>query len=64
VAYFIRHIRRLTFGIPLLFMTGAVFCLGYWFEQLSIVVVFELLLFIDIKTGNPALHVIKKQDGS
>jgi hypothetical protein len=33
-------------GIPLLFIMGIGFCLNYWFEQLSVVVVFELMMLV------------------
>lgn len=49
IGYFTRFWRHLTFGLPLILFILLVFFTGYWFEQLSIVVLFELLLFIDIK---------------
>ena len=45
--FFLRHFRRLTYGIPALLVLAAVFLTDYWFEQLSVVIVFELLLFLD-----------------
>jgi hypothetical protein len=53
VGYFIRFWRHLTYGLPLILFMLLVFFTGYWFEQLSIVVLFELLLFIDIKEQVP-----------
>jgi hypothetical protein len=53
IGYFIRFGRHLTYGLPLILFMLLVFFTGYWFEQLSIVVLFELLLFIDIKEQAP-----------
>ena len=47
--FFLRDIKKLTYGIPLLLMTFAAFAVDYWFEQLSIVLLFELMMFINIK---------------
>ncbi len=51
IGFFVRHIRRLSYGVPLLFMLSAGLLTGYWFEQLSIVVLFECMIFLDIKEG-------------
>lgn len=51
IGYFVRHMRRLSYGIPLLFILSAGLLTGYWFEQLSIVVLFECMIFLDIKEG-------------
>ncbi len=57
IVYFTRHLKRLTYGIPLLFIMAGAFCMGYWFEQLSVVVLFELLLLADIRSGQqPVIH--------
>ncbi|MDP4252546.1 MAG: hypothetical protein Q8938_00965 [Bacteroidota bacterium] len=42
-------------GIPLLFMMAIGFCLNYWFEQLSVVVVFELIMLMDRKESLSAV---------
>lgn len=47
--FFARHYKKLTYGIPLLILLSSIFFIDYWFEQLSVVVLFELLLFVDIK---------------
>jgi hypothetical protein len=47
--FFARHYRRLTYGLPILLLLMAVLFVDYWFEQLSILVFFELLLFLNIK---------------
>lgn len=49
LGFFLKRMKQLTYGIPLLFLLTGIFFVGYWFEQLSIVVVFELLLFLNIK---------------
>lgn len=47
--FFIKHRKHLTYGIPLLILLTCSFAVEYWFEQLSIVVFFELLLLLNIK---------------
>jgi len=49
IGFFLRDIKKLSYGIPLLLMMLAAFTVDYWFEQLSIVVLFELMMFINIK---------------
>ena len=49
LGFFVKKTNQLTYGIPLLFLLTGIFFVGYWFEQLSIVIVFELLLFLNIK---------------
>jgi len=49
LGYFTRHIKSLTYGVPILVLMLAVFLTDYWFEQLSVVVFFELLLLLNIK---------------
>ena len=49
LGYFARHIKKLTYGIPILVLMLAVLLTDYWFEQLSVVVFFELLLLLNIK---------------
>jgi len=51
--YFIRHYKKLTYGIPLTILLLGVFFLAYWFEQLSILLFFELLLLLNIKENSP-----------
>lgn len=51
--FFARQIKWRSAAVPiLLFMLGA-FSLEYWFEQLSVVVFFELLVFLIIKETTP-----------
>jgi len=55
IGFFVKKITTGMYALPLLlFMTG-VFFIGYWFEQLSVVIFFELLVLLNIKE-----HAIKK----
>ncbi|HEX4375319.1 MAG TPA: hypothetical protein VHZ50_18585 [Puia sp.] len=47
--FFIKRINKTGYALPLVFVLLGVFAVGYWFEQLSIVVFAELLLFLNIK---------------
>jgi len=49
--FFIRRIHKKSFALPLLFILAGAFFAEFWFEQFSIVVLFELLLFTDQKDG-------------
>lgn len=40
-----------SYGLPLLLMMGMAFFTEYWFEQLSVVILFELLLLLDKKSS-------------
>jgi hypothetical protein len=44
---FLKRLRYLTYGVPLLLLLGGAFFTEYWFEQLSVVVLFEFLLLLD-----------------
>jgi hypothetical protein len=55
--FFARHYRTLSYGIPLLLFVGAVFFIDYWFEQLSVIVLFELMMFLNIKEGESLVTV-------
>ncbi len=47
--FFARPYRKLHYTLPLLLLLCGVFLSDYWFEQLSVIPVFELLLFLDRK---------------
>jgi hypothetical protein len=54
LAFFGRHLRlrpapgaSRSYGLPLLVLMGGAFFTEYWFEQLSIVILFELLMLLD-----------------
>ena len=49
VGFFLKEFRYLTFGIPLMIVITGIFFFDYWFEQLSIVIFFELLMFLNLK---------------
>ncbi|WP_259068659.1 hypothetical protein HDF24_07095 [Mucilaginibacter sp. X4EP1] len=49
LGFFVKHYKSLTYGIPLLLLLMAVLFIDYWFEQLSVIVFFELLLMLNIK---------------
>ncbi|MFI5161092.1 MAG: hypothetical protein ACHQHN_07435 [Sphingobacteriales bacterium] len=51
--YFLKHYKRLTYGLPVLVMLIAIFFIDYWFEQLSVILFFELLLLLNIKERSP-----------
>jgi len=47
--FFARHYRKLTYGLPVILVAISAFFIDYWFEQLSVLVFFELLLMLNIK---------------
>ncbi|HMG10213.1 MAG TPA: hypothetical protein VK609_16980 [Mucilaginibacter sp.] len=49
LGFFAKHYKKLTYGIPILILMMAVLFTDYWFEQLSVMVFFELLLLLNIK---------------
>jgi len=49
IAFFTRHYKQLTYGIPILLIMIGAFFIDYWFEQLSVVIIFELLLLLNNK---------------
>jgi hypothetical protein len=55
--FFARHYKKLTYALPVMLIMLGAFAMDYWFEQLSVVVLFELLLFLNIKeTVSQHLH--------
>lgn len=50
--FFARHWKKLTYGLPVLLLVMGLLFIDYWFEQLSILVFFELFLFLDIKESS------------
>jgi hypothetical protein len=53
IGYFIKHYKTLTYGLPILLIMMAMLFIEYWFEQLSVLVFFELLLLLNIKENQP-----------
>src|SRR6185437_4941887 len=49
LGFFLKNFKKLTYGVPLILFLSGIFFVDYWFEQLSIVVFFELLLFLNMK---------------
>ncbi|MDB5023647.1 MAG: hypothetical protein JWP78_1402 [Mucilaginibacter sp.] len=49
LGFFVKHAKRLTYGLPILLVVLSVFFVEYWFEQLSILIFFEMLLLLNIK---------------
>jgi hypothetical protein len=49
VGYFLKDFKKLTYGVPLLCLILGAFFIDYWFEQLSVLVLFELMMLLDIK---------------
>jgi hypothetical protein len=47
--FFARHFKRLSYALPVMLIMCGAFAMEYWFEQLSAVVLFELLLFLNSK---------------
>ena len=47
--FFAKQLKKYAYGIPLLLFMATMFFADYWFEQLSVVVFFELLLLLNIK---------------
>jgi hypothetical protein len=49
LGWFTVRIKKSSYSVPLLILMIGAFSTGYWFEQLSIVVLFELLMLLDNK---------------
>ena len=56
LGFFLKDIRKLTYGIPLLAVMLGAFTVDYWFEQLSIVILFEFMLLLNIKEQTITTH--------
>lgn len=48
--YFLWKTRKSTYALPIVFLMLAAFSVEYWFERLSIVILFECLVFLDLRT--------------
>jgi len=62
LGFFTKHLKKLTYGIPLLILMMAFFFIDYWFEQLSAIVFFELLLLLNIKETSDLKSMIYKYE--
>jgi hypothetical protein len=49
VLFFAKGFTRLTYGLPVLIIMAGALVTEYWFEQLSVVVMFELLILLNRK---------------
>ncbi|MEO5564240.1 MAG: hypothetical protein ABIR18_12415 [Chitinophagaceae bacterium] len=49
LGYFLKRGKYMSYGLPVLLLLLAAFCVEYWFEQLSVVILAELLLFLDVR---------------
>jgi len=49
LGFFAKHYKTLTYGLPILALTASMLFFDYWFEQLSVLVFFELMLLLNIK---------------
>ncbi|MEN9686052.1 MAG: hypothetical protein RLZZ28_1838 [Bacteroidota bacterium] len=49
VGYSLKQYRLLSFAFPVLMLLLAACLVDYWYEQLSVVILFEVMLLIDIK---------------
>lgn len=49
LGFFLKQYKQLTYGLPILLIALGVFFIDYWFEKLSILLFFELLLLLNIK---------------
>lgn len=54
LGYFLKNVKQLTYGLPLLMLLLGFFFIDYWFEQLSIIILFELLLLLNSKERRAA----------
>lgn len=52
LGYFIIRLKWLTYGIAMLLFVLGIFVIDYWFEQLSVMVLFELMLFLNLKEND------------
>ena len=59
IGFFARHYKKLTYGLPILFLMLAVLLTDYWFEQLSVMVFFELLLLLNIKENQTVKPILQ-----
>nr|WP_184549158.1 hypothetical protein [Mucilaginibacter sp. FT3.2]MBB6233554.1 hypothetical protein [Mucilaginibacter sp. FT3.2] len=59
LGFFAKQYKTLTYGLPVLLLMLAAFFIEYWFEQLSVMVFFELLLLLNIKENQP-LKTVKQ----
>lgn len=54
--YFLKSFKKMTYGRYLLLAVTMLFATSYWFESLTIIILFELMMFLDIKEYNDEQH--------
>jgi hypothetical protein len=52
ILYFVKRKVSLSYGWPVLFIFLGSLITDYWFEQLSIVIMFELMMLLDMREMN------------
>ena len=57
LGFFLRDTSKLSYGLPLVVLLLAFFSVDYWFEQLSVVVLFELMMFVNMKQQSKSAEV-------
>jgi hypothetical protein len=62
LGYFVSKYRRLSYGRYLIIILLGFFLMEYWFESLSLIVIFELFMLLNIKEGrgisvDPAIRI-------
>jgi len=58
LTFFLKQYRVITYGLPILLLMVGGFFVEYWFEQLSVIVLFELLLCLDSKEHDHPIKTI------
>jgi len=56
LGYFLKQWRKNGYAVPILLIMTAAFAADYWFEQLSVVLLFELFLLLDNKEKHEAIN--------
>ncbi|MFM6924155.1 MAG: hypothetical protein ACKOU7_01535 [Ferruginibacter sp.] len=49
ILFFVKKLKKYSAAIPVMIFMLGMFFIDYWFENLSVVILFELLLFVNIK---------------
>jgi len=61
LGFFAGQYKSLSYGIPLLLFVCGIFFIDYWFEQLSVLIMFELMLFLNIKESQYLPKAVKNE---
>jgi hypothetical protein len=60
MGFFVKKIRYFTYGRYLLIMMLAFFMFDYWYQRISVMIIFEMLMLIDIKIKTAKLAEAEK----